>query len=312
MKVFDSIDQYKPESQSAVLTIGTFDGVHIGHQTIINRLNQIKDAAGDEKSMILTFFPHPRRILDHSNDIKMLTTLEEKIMLLERFGLDQLIIEPFTQEFSKLSALDFVRNILVNRISVKKLVIGYDHQFGKNREGNFDQLAEYGELYNFSVEKIPAQEVKEVSVSSTKIRKAIESGNIETAYNYLGYHYLLTGKIVKGQGLGRKINFPTVNLKIEENYKLIPKKGVYVVRCHFDDHSVYGIMNIGFRPTVGGEGKTIEIHLLDFQGDLYGKKMQVEVLHRLRDEIKFSSVDVLAKQIENDESVARDWLSNFK
>lgn len=311
MKVFDSIEQYQSESQSAVLTIGTFDGVHIGHQTIIKRLNQIKDSHR-EKSTILTFFPHPRRILDLSNDIKMLTTMEEKIMLLDRFGLNQLIIEPFTQEFSKLSALDFVRNILVNRISVKKLVIGYDHQFGKNREGNFDQLSEYGQLYDFSVEKIPAQEVQEVSVSSTKIRKAIESGDIETAYDYLGYHYLLTGKIVKGQGLGRKINFPTVNLKIEESYKLIPKKGVYIVLCHFEGHSINGIMNIGFRPTVGGQGKTIEIHLLDFQGDLYGKKMQIEVLHRMRDETKFSSVDLLAKQIAHDESVAREWLSNFK
>ncbi|MEL4456153.1 bifunctional riboflavin kinase/FAD synthetase [Lutimonas vermicola] len=311
MRVHQSIENYDHKDQSSVLTIGTFDGVHIGHQKIIARLNEIKNKPS-ERSMILTFYPHPRRVLDQSNDIKMLTTMEEKTQLLEKFGLDDLIIEPFTKEFSRLSALDFVRNILVHKLHLTRLVIGYDHHFGKNREGNFEQLTEYGELYGFTVEKIPAQEIEHVSVSSTKIRKALESGDIMTANKYLGYNYLLTGNIVKGQGIGRKINFPTVNLDIEEDFKLIPKRGVYVVRALFKDKHVFGIMNIGFRPTVGGNGQTIEIHLLDFQGDLYGSKMQIEVLHRVRDEQKFETIEELALQISKDEKSARIWLMNSK
>ena len=311
MRVHQSINNYDHKELSSVLTIGTFDGVHIGHQKIIERLNEIKKRPG-ERSMILTFYPHPRRVLDQSNDIKMLTTLDEKIMLLEKFGLDDLIIEPFTKEFSRLSALDFVRNILVNQLHIKKLVIGYDHQFGKNREGNFQQLSEYGELYGFKVEKISAQEIESVSVSSTKIRRAVENGDMETANKYLGYNYLLTGEIITGQGIGRKINFPTVNLQITEEYKLIPKKGVYIVRTQLNNTIIYGIMNIGFRPTIGGQGLTIEVHLLDFDGNLYGEKIQIEVLMRLRDEKKFESINDLADQIAQDEKMARHWLMKIK
>lgn len=311
MRVHQSVENYDHKELLSVLTIGTFDGVHIGHQKIIERLNQIK-SEDFERSMILTFYPHPRMVLDHSKDIKMLTTMDEKIYLLEKFGLDDLIIEPFTKEFSRLSALDFVRNILVNQLNIKKLVIGYDHHFGKNREGNFEQLSEYGELYDFKVEEISAQEIENVSVSSTKIRKALENGEMEKANKYLGYNYLLTGKIIKGQGIGRKINFPTVNLHIAEDYKLIPKKGVYVVRANFNNKSSFGIMNIGFRPTVGGKGQTIEIHLLDFNDDLYGSNMQIEVLMRLRDEKKFESIEELAAQISKDEESARNWLMKIK
>ncbi len=311
MRVHQSVENYDHKELLSVLTIGTFDGVHIGHQKIIERLNQIK-SEDFERSMILTFYPHPRMVLDHSKDIKMLTTMDEKIYLLEKFGLDDLIIEPFTKEFSRLSALDFVRNILVNQLNIKKLVIGYDHHFGKNREGNFEQLSEYGELYDFKVEEISAQEIENVSVSSTKIRKALENGEMEKANNYLGYNYLLTGMIIKGQGIGRKINFPTVNLHIAEDYKLIPKKGVYVVRANFNNKSSFGIMNIGFRPTVGGKGQTIEIHLLDFNDDLYGSNMQIEVLMRLRDEKKFESIEELAAQISKDEESARNWLMKIK
>ena len=311
LKVHQSIANFSPGQQVSILTIGTFDGVHIGHQKIIERLNQIKELK-NERSVILTFFPHPRRVLDHSQDIRMLTTMEEKIKLLDRFGLDHLIIEPFTREFSRLSALDFVRDILVNKLHIRKLVIGYDHRFGKNREGNFDQLTEYGELYGFDVEMITAQEIQNVSVSSTKIRRAIENGDMHTANTYLGYNYLLTGPVIKGQGIGRKINFPTVNLEIEESYKLIPKNGVYTVRASFDATRVFGIMNIGFRPTVGGTARTIEIHLLDYEGDLYGKRLQVEVLHRIRDEKKFRDITELSEEIRKDEMTARSWLSNFK
>ncbi|MGI9531232.1 bifunctional riboflavin kinase/FAD synthetase [Lutimonas sp.] len=311
MRVHQSVENYNHKELLSVLTIGTFDGVHIGHQKIIERLNQIKNKKS-ERSMILTFYPHPRMVLDHSNDIKMLTTMEEKSYLLEKFGLDDLIIEPFTKEFSRLSALDFVRNILVNQLNIKKLVIGYDHHFGKNREGNFEQLSEYGDLYDFKVEEISAQEIESVSVSSTKIRKALENGEMEKANKYLGYNYLLTGTIITGQGIGRKINFPTVNLDIAEEYKLIPKRGVYVVRSNFNNTSSYGIMNIGYRPTVGGKGQTIEIHLLDFEDDLYGSTMQIEVLMRLRDEKKFESIEDLAIQIAKDEASARNWLMKLK
>jgi riboflavin kinase/FMN adenylyltransferase len=311
VRVHQSIKNYNHKEQSSVLTIGTFDGVHIGHQKIIQRLNEIKNGT-DERSMILTFYPHPRMVLDQSNDIKMLTTMKEKTQLLEKFGLDDLIIEPFTKEFSRLSALDFVRDILVSQLHIKQLVIGYDHHFGKNREGNFEQLIQFGELYGFNVEKISAQEIESVSVSSTKIRKAIENGDMSTANTYLGYNYLLTGDIIQGQGIGRKINFPTVNLSIAEDFKLIPKKGVYIVKTHFNDASSFGIMNIGFRPTVGGKGQTIEVHLLDFNGDLYGSSIQIEVLTRLRDEKKFESIEDLAVQISKDEKSARNWLMNFK
>lgn len=309
MKVYHSIESYADAQRKTVITIGTFDGVHIGHQKILEQLNELK--GGEQDSMILTFFPHPRRVLDQSNDIKMLNTLEEKIALLEEFGLDRLIIEPFTQEFSRLTALEFVRDILVNRLHLKKLVIGYDHHFGRNREGNFEQLTEYGELYGFEVVEIPAQEIESVSVSSTKIRKAIESGDMQTANSYLGYPYRLTGDIVKGQGLGRKINFPTVNLEITEDYKLIPLKGVYAVRTRLGNQDICGMMNIGYRPTVGGSDRTIEIHLFDYQGDLYGVRMQFEVLARLRDEKKFESVEALSEQLRRDETKTRSLLSKM-
>jgi len=311
LKVYQSINSYDGSARETVITIGTFDGVHVGHQRIIEMLNLLKNKESED-SLILTFFPHPRRVLDQSNDIKMLTTLEEKIELLDHFKLDRLIIEPFTREFSRLTALEFVRDILVNQLHLKKLVIGYDHHFGKNREGNFEQLAEYGELYDFEVIEIPAQEIQDVAVSSTKVRKAIEIGDMETANTYLGYPYRLTGTIVSGKGLGRKMNFPTVNLSIVEDYKLIPLRGVYVVRTMVGDKQVFGMMNIGYRPTVGGQGQTIEIHLLDFDGDLYGSKMQIEILSRLRDERKFESMHELGSQLKKDETNTRNYLSKIQ
>lgn len=309
MKVHHSIKKFKEKKHSTILTIGTFDGVHIGHQKIISRLNQIKTKSKD-KSIILTFFPHPRRIIHFGNEIKMLNTIDEKIQLLDKFGLDHLVIEPFTKEFSRLSAIDFIKDILIDQLKIKTLVIGYDHRFGKNREGDFEQLQEHGDLYHFDVEEISVQEIENVSVSSTKIRKAIAEGDIEKANSYLGYNYLLTGEIVKGKGLGRKLNFPTINLHIKEDYKLIPKTGVYITKSLINNKIVFGIMNIGFRPTVEGKDQTIEIHLLDFQEDLYGKKMQIEILKRLRDEQKFDSIKNLTQQIKKDESFARDWIKN--
>jgi len=305
LKVVNSLNKYKSKNKS-IVTLGTFDGVHIGHQKIIEQLNKDKK---DAKSVLLTFFPHPRMVLQDASDLKLLNTIEEKKQLLAKFGLDTLIVEPFTKEFSRLTALNFVRDILINKLHIKKLVIGYDHRFGKNREGSFENLQELSELYNFDLEQIKAQDIKEVAVSSTKIRKALEEGDIEKANNYLGYEYLLTGNVVHGRGLGKKWHYPTINLDIPESYKLIPKTGVYIVKTTIDDTVYFGMMNIGNRPTVNGKHQTIEVHLFDFNQDVYGEKIQVNVMKRLRDEKKFNSVNELIQQIKEDESVTKKILS---
>ena len=219
-------------------------------------------------------------------------------------GLDYLIVHPFTMEFSRLSATEFVRDILVNELKAKKIVIGYDHRFGRNRNANINDLMAFGGTLDFEVEEIPAQLIDDVSVSSTKIRKALEEGDIKTANEYLGYNYLLTGTIKKGRGLGKQIDFPTANLHIEEPYKLIPKNGVYVVRAKYNGKLVHGMMNIGFNPTVDGKNRHKEIHFFDFNEDLYDKKIQVEMLDRIRDEIKFDSVEALREQLQKDKEIS--------
>ena len=298
MKIYTSLSNYKSTNRTFV-TIGTFDGVHIGHQKVIKRL--VKDAKkNDATSVLLTFFPHPRMVLQKDIGIKLINTIEEKTKLLASLGLDVLIIQEFSQEFSKNSALDFVRNILVNTLNVSKLVIGYDHHFGKNREGNFEELKEYSHTYGFKIKKIKKQEISEIGVSSTKIRLAIENGEIEKANSYLGYKFPLTGVVELGKNLGEQIGFPTANLKIEEIYKLIPKTGVYIVKSNIDGELVFGMMNIGYRPTVGGEHQTIETHFFDFKQNLYGKKLKIKVLKQLRNEEKFNSINDLKLQLQKD------------
>jgi len=309
VKIHHSIKEFTGKENTSIITIGTFDGVHIGHQEIIKNLLK-QGSKNDCNSVILTFFPHPRMVLQQGTDLKLLNTLPEKIALLEKTGLDNLVIEPFTKEFSRLTAVDFVRNILIKKLKLKKLVIGYDHHFGRNREGNFEQLQEYGSLYNFTVEEIPAQDIKNISVSSTKIRQALLEGAIKKANSFLGYEYLLTGNIVRGKGLGNKHNYPTINIHIEESYKLIPKPGVYIVKTIFDNKRLFGIMNIGFRPTVNGKNETIEVHLLDFNADLYGKTISISIAHRLRDEQKFDSLENLYAQIKEDEKQARKLIES--
>jgi len=309
VKIFHSTQEFIAEKKGSIITIGTFDGVHIGHQEILkNLINQSKDS----NSVILTFFPHPRMILQKGSDLKLLTTLQEKIDLLEKTGLDFLVIEPFTKEFSRLTALEFVRNVLKQQLKLKKLIIGYDHQFGRNREGNLEQLKEYGAIYGFDVEEIPAQDIKNIAVSSTKIRKALAEGDIKKANSYLGYEFMLTGTIVHGRGLGKQYNYPTINIHIEESYKLIPKAGVYVIKTTFNTKNVFGIMNIGNRPTINGQNQTIEVHLLDFNTDIYGKYIQIQLAYRLRDEQKFDSIPLLFDQIKEDEKQARKLISNGK
>ena len=308
MNIYHSYQDFQSKKLS-VVTIGTFDGVHIGHQEIIKKL--VANAKSNEgESVILTFFPHPRMVLQKSNQVKLLNTLDEKIELLTKSGLDHLIIEPFTKKFSRLSALEFSRDLLVNGIHAKILVIGYDHHFGRNREGNFEQLKEYGSTYGFEVHEIPAQDIESIAVSSTKIRRALEEGAVAKANQYLGYNYMLSGDVVKGKALGRQYNYPTINIKIKEDYKLIPKSGVYVVDTVINNEHFYGIMNIGKRPTLNGRRKTIEVHLLDFDENLYGKSIRVHLLKRLRDEQKFASVEHLFSQIKKDEVKARELINS--
>ena len=297
------------KGEKTFVTIGTFDGVHFGHQRILEKLVSDAKKAG-KKSILLTFFPHPRMVLQKDSSLELINTIEERKNLLAKTGLDYLIIHPFSKEFSRLTALAFVRDILVNQFNVSKLCIGYDHHFGKNREGNITQLQEYSKLYDFDIEEIPAQDIDDVSVSSTKIRKALAEGNVKTANTYLGYSFMLNGNVVNGKQLGGKIGFPTANIDVEEAYKLIPKTGVYVVRATIKDEIIYGMMNIGKRPTVDGKHQTIEVHFFDFNQDLYEQSLTVELLYFLRDEHKFDSVEHLISQLQKDEIQARDFIAN--
>ncbi len=309
MEITHSIFDFTP-TQKTIVTIGTFDGVHIGHQKIIEKLVHEAKSSG-KKSVLLTFFPHPRMVLQKDVSIKLINTIDERAQHLEKLGLDYLIIHPFSKEFSRLTALDFVRDVLVNRLNISKLIIGYDHHFGKNREGNIEQLTEYSHLYDFTVEEIPAQDIDEVSVSSTKIRKALANGQLKTANNYLGYNFSLTGKVVNGKQLGGKIGFPTANIDVSEEYKLIPKTGVYVVKSTIENATVYGMMNIGNRPTVDGEYQTIEVHFFDFNQNLYNKKLTIELLYFLRDEQKFDSVPDLISQLKKDKETSLNYLKTI-
>lgn len=299
MITVQNISKYDKKEPTAV-TIGTFDGLHIGHMKILERLIKSADTLG-LKSTVLTFFPHPRMVLQQDAHIRLLNTIDEKIGILERTGLDYLIIHPFTKAFSRLSARDFVRDILVNELRTKKIIIGYDHRFGRNRNANINDLVAFGNALDFQVEEIPVQEVDEVSVSSTKIRKALEEGDIRTANAYLGYEYMLTGTVIKGKGLGRQLGFPTANLAIAESYKLIPKNGVYAVKSVLKGQTVNGMMNIGYNPTVSSETeKTIEINFFDFTQDLYGQKIQIDILEWIREEEKFNSLEDLKIQLRKD------------
>ena len=309
MKIFHSIEDFHTDRKT-IATIGTFDGAHIGHQKIIEKLIHYATASECE-SLILTFFPHPRMILQKDADIKLLNTIDERAELFQKTALNNLIIHPFDEKFSKLSAEEFVKNILVDKLKIQKIIIGHDHRFGRNRTANIDDLILYGEKYNFEVEQISAQEIEEVSVSSTKIRTALENGNIDLANDYLGYEYFLTGVVQHGKQLGRTIGFPTANLKISEKYKLIPKEGVYIVKSNLNRQTVYGMMNIGTNPTVDGKSQTIEINYLNFDGDLYEKKIEVALLHYVRAEQKFESVALLKAQLEKDKKQTLTYVNNL-
>lgn len=300
MKIFNNISSFK-SSKPNVVTVGTFDGVHIGHQHILELMKQkAKDINGE--TVLLTFYPHPRMVLfPNDNSLKLITTIEERIELLERYGLDNLIIQPFDESFSRLSPTEYIRDILVNGIATKDLVIGHDHRFGRNRAGNFDLLVELSSLYGYTVSQLNAQQINEVTVSSTKIRNAILNGEIETALDYLNHEFSITGKVIKGNQIGRSLGFPTANLQISETFKLIPPNGVYIVKVYVDGNSYPGMLNIGVNPTVSEQDELrIEVNLINQSMDLYEKMIKIHFLHRLRNEIAFSNVNELKKQLLTD------------
>jgi len=310
LKIFNSINDFIC-SKKTILTLGTFDGVHIGHRKILEKVTQNTETDTTE-SLVLTFFPHPRMVLQGQTEVKLLNTIGEKIDLLEKIGVQNLVIHPFDEIFSQLTAEEFVRTVLVEQFHIQKIIIGHDHRFGRNRTANIDDLVAFGKQYDFEVEQISVQEIKEVSISSTKIRNALTEGNMALANDYLGYEYFLTGTVSKGKQLGRTIGFPTANLQIEQNDKLIPQNGVYVVKSIINQKTVFGMMNIGFNPTVAGEKLSVEVHYFDFDADLYNQEIRVSILEYLRAEQKFSSVPLLKEQLEKDEDAALAYIDKYK
>ncbi len=310
MKVYRSIEEFT-RLDNAIVTTGTFDGVHYGHQKIISRLEELaKQYAGE--SVIITFFPHPRLVLfPEDNDLKLINTLDEKIELLEKSGIDHLLIIPFTKEFSRLSSLEFIQQILVDKIGTKKLVIGYDHHFGKNREGSFEHLKHYSTEYGFEVEEIPEQDINDVAVSSTKIRNAILDGNVTVANKYLGYTFSLRGIVKKGDQIGRTLGFPTANISLAESYKIIPTDGIYAVNVFIKDRKLQGMLYIGDRPTVQGKSKVIEVNIFDFSEDVYDQLIKVEFLQYIRGDKYFNSLEELKDALAKDELSVRNALKNF-
>ncbi|MBP6556985.1 MAG: bifunctional riboflavin kinase/FAD synthetase [Flavobacterium sp.] len=310
MKTHLSIHAFKPREKT-IVTIGTFDGVHLGHKKILDQIIATAKIQHCE-SLVLTFFPHPRIVLQEGTEMKQLNTLNEKIALLNNLGIDHLVVHPFDKEFSRMTAEEFVKKVLVDIFQLKKIIIGHDHRFGRNRTADINDLKAFGETYGFEVEQISVKEINEVSISSTKIRTALAEGNVELANEYLGYPYSLTGIVTKGQQLGRTIGYPTANIHLEEDYKLIPQNGVYVAQSSINGKTVFGMMNIGNRPTVNGTNQTIEIHFFDFKEDLYEQKITVSFLKRLRDEEKFPSLEVLKTQLSSDKLLALKHIETLK
>ncbi len=300
MSVFYHISELSSLTNS-IVTIGTFDGVHLGHQKIIKRLVELKQKQGGE-IVLFTFDPHPRKVLfPEQKDLKLITTTQEKCEILKLFGVDFVLVYPFTKEFSKMQAQDYISDIIVKGLKTKTLVIGYDHRFGSNREGTIDTLKELSNIYNFEVEEIPAQEINQLNVSSTRIRKAIEEGDVQTANDFLGYSFFITGTVVKGKQLGRMIGYPTANIFIENADKLIPKIGVYAVNVIYKGITYQGMLNIGTNPTTDLDNKIkIEVNIFDFNQDIYGETLKIEFVKWIRNEEKFANLDELKQALAYD------------
>lgn len=310
MKIYHSLEDFKPLSYG-VVTSGTFDGVHLGHQKILHRLHEIAKRNNGE-SVVITFWPHPRMILKPNDvSLKLLNTFEEKADLLRQQNIDHLIRIPFTKEFSQITSQDFVTKILVDNIGTKKLVIGYDHRFGKNREGSFDQLKLNGPTYGFDVEEIPPQDIDHVTVSSSKIRKALEDGDIDAATHFLGRPYSISGRVVKGDKLGRVLGFPTANIDLDSHDKLIPVEGIYAVKVIYEKNEYGGMLYIGTRPTVDGSKRSIEANIFQFEKEIYGESLQVSFIKLLRMDSKFQDLQSLKEQLHKDKEAAEKALGNY-
>ncbi|MEJ2881244.1 bifunctional riboflavin kinase/FAD synthetase [Pedobacter sp. GR22-6] len=309
MKIYHHFSEFK-KLDKAVATIGTFDGVHFGHQKIIRRLCERASATGGE-SVILTFFPHPRLIIDPENqDLKMINTITEKAKILEELGVDHLIITPFTRDFSNLSAEEYIRDILVGTIGIKHLIVGYDHRFGKDRKGGLKELEELSAVYDYRIEEIPEQDINDVAVSSTKIRTALLNGEVALAAEYLGYHFSISGRVIKGDKIGRTIGYPTANLFVEETYKLIPSDGIYAVRVAMQEGEFKGMAYIGQRPTINGMTRNIEVNIFDFNKEIYGQDITMTFLEFLRHDVKFTGLEALKEQLKIDKENTLNYFKN--
>ena len=294
-----------------VVTIGTFDGVHLGHQKVILRLKEIAKKYNGE-TVIFTFYPHPRLVTSpNETNLRLLTTLEEKTKLFEKFGIDHLVVYPFNNAFSELTYTEFVKQILVEKMKTRCLVVGYDHKFGKNREGGFEYLKKCAVKFNFEVEKLNALFVDEENVSSTKIREALQSGEINKANHYFGYEFALHGTVVSGKQLGRKLGFPTANIETSDKHKIIPGYGVYAVKVIVNDQYYNGMLNIGTRPTFNknADNRSIEVNIFDFSDDIYKQKITLVFFDKIRNEQKFSGVEMLVEQLKKDKKTALEILS---
>ena len=307
MKIYHSIDDFS-KLDKAVVTSGTFDGVHIGHQKILERLKEIAEKHHGE-SVVITFWPHPRLVLyPEENSLQVLNTFEEKADLLKDQGIQHLLRIPFTKEFSQISSQEFIDNTLVRQIGTKKLVIGYDHRFGKNREGSFEQLKLNGPKYGFDVEEISRQDVDNVGVSSTKIRNALNEGDIKTATHFLGRPYSISGRVIKGDKLGRVLGFPTANIDIDSHYKLVPAEGIYAVSVSYTNAVFGGMLYIGNRPTVGGTKRSIEVNIFDFDKTIYGENITIKILASIRKDAHFVDLEALKQQLKADKESAMNVL----
>ena len=299
MKIYNHFSEFK-KLENAVVTIGTFDGVHFGHQKILKRLCELAKATGGE-SVILTFFPHPRLIIDPENQqLKMINTVEEKAKILANIGVDHLIITPFTRDFSNLTPAEYIKQILIDTIGVKNIIVGYDHRFGKDRQGGMSDLQEFAGIYGFEIEEIPEQDINDVAVSSTKVRTALLEGDVALAASFLGYNFSIHGRVIKGDKIGRTIGFPTANIFVEETYKLIPSDGIYAVTVELNAVVYKGMAYIGQRPTINGMTRNIEVNIFDFNQEIYGQLITMNFLKFLRHDVKFTGLEALKDQLHED------------
>jgi len=292
--------------EPSVVTVGTFDGIHLGHQDIINKLQEISKTK-TLKSIVLSFLPHPKIVLQNSSDIMLINSLDEKVNTLKKYNIDYFVIKDFDITFSRLTALEFVRDILVNKLNVKHIIVGYDHHFGRNRDAGIIQLKEFGDVYEFDVTELSPRKLNNVSISSTKIRELLLLGNIELANKYLNDYFMLTGIVVKGMGRGKNLGFPTANIKIVDDNKLIPKNGVYIVASKIDSKTYYGMMNIGNNPTFKDKKKSIEIHFFDLNYSIYDKRITIKIIKRIRDEKQFKTPELLINQLKKDRKISLEF-----